>query len=386
MGIIVTCNPGSSSIKFGVFDRESDHLLFGLHLDKTDRGILTTKTTKNLVRTLHSQDETNLYAAGIRTLITQCSRHGIAETSIHTIAVRIVHGGMYFTHPTIIGPRERQLLEHLSSLAPLHNPPAVACIDTFARILPHTQIIGVFDTAFHATIPPYIREYPLPKEVLRDDIRKYGFHGISVSSIIRQLSERLGEIPHTAIVCHLGSGASITAVQDGRSMDTSMGFTPLDGLMMGTRPGHMDPGVILELQERGVLKLGDILSKRSGMVAWTGTSDYRVIRQMEQAGHPGAQMTVARFVYDIAGHISKYSVLMGGCQHLVFTGGIGQGSTSLRKQVVDTLQSILPIQLDLTKNAMHTAHGVISTPESGINAWVLPPEEDIEMYREVRGM
>jgi acetate kinase len=276
----------------------------------------------------------------------------------------VVHGGSYFSGPALLTPDVVKKIEECAPLAPLHNPPALLGIREAMRVLPHTPQVAVFDTAFHATIPAEAHVYALPYEYYeRHGVRRYGFHGTSVQSVTRtadaMLGGRLAELK--VIVAHLGNGASVTAVSGGRSLDTSMGLTPLEGLVMGTRPGDVDPGVLLYLMRELGLTPADVdrvLNKESGLVGVSGlTNDMRDVLEAAARGDERAALALGIYCYRLKKYVGAYAAALGGLDVLIFTAGVGENSAEIRGKVCDGL-GFLGIVLDREANAK--AHGVTS--------------------------
>ena len=254
----------------------------------------------------------------------------------------MVHGGSRYTAPSEVDEALLSAVEELDALAPLHNKRAASVMRAAKQLLPDLQHVACFDTAFHANLPEEAWRYPLPAEwVERWGIRRYGFHGLSVSWAVRRASELLGSAREDLglVVAHLGSGCSVTAVDGGRSVDTSMGFTPYEGLMMGTRAGSVDPGIVLRLAADGVAadELADGLAHRSGLAAIAGTSDVREIERSAQSGDARAVLALEMFVRRAAGAISAAATALRRVDGVVFTGGIGEHSAALRAAIVRRL-------------------------------------------------
>ena len=283
---------------------------------------------------------------------------------VDAVGVRVVHGGSRFVQPTIIDDAVLDGIRELSSLAPLHNPLAVAVIEEVRRTLPKAPIVAVFDTAFHQTMPDVASTYAVPPEL---GVRRYGFHGISYAYIASRIKvERL-------IACHLGNGASVCAMRDGKSVDTSMGLTPLEGLVMGTRAGDVDPGVILQLMRRGV-DVDDLLNHRSGLLGLSGVSGD--VRTLQASQDPRAQLALEVFAYRVAKYIGAYAAVLGGVDALVFTAGIGEHSADVRARIGDRLNHLGLILSDALNRAPAKGERLI-----GGKMWVIPTNEELEIAR-----
>ena len=281
-------------------------------------------------------------------------------------------------------------IKEQAALAPLHNPPTLAGIRESVRALPDAPQVAVFDTAFHTSLPAKAYTYALPYGFLEEHgVRRYGFHGISFEYVSRRADELLagGLRRNKVVIAHLGNGASITAVAEGKSVDTSMGLTPLEGLMMGTRGGDVDPGAILYLMRRLGLNVGDmdrILNKESGLLGLSGVgNDMRDVLAGAAAGDQRSSLAIDVYVYRIKKYIGAYAAAMGGLDALVFTAGVGENSPEIRELVCDGL-GFLGIQLDQTRNA--GARGVeqeISSPDSRVHVLVVPTDESRLIAEEV---
>ena len=297
---------------------------------------------------------------------------------IRAVAHRVVHGGTRFREPVAIDDAVEQELESAVELAPLHNAPALAAIKQARKTLPDLPHVAVFDSAFHATIPEEAATYALPAKVREDwGIRRYGFHGLSV----QWASERV-RVPRL-VVCHLGGGCSVTAVGDGRSIDTTMGFTPLEGVPMTTRPGSVDPGALLYLLEHHLTleELDRMLEHESGLVGLSGLSGD--IRELENSNAPAARLALAVFTYRVATAVGAMATALGGLDALVFTAGIGENSASVRAAVCGRL-GFLGVELDRQTNEAARPDITVSTSESPVRIVVLEAREDVVAARAAR--
>ncbi len=293
---------------------------------------------------------------------------------------RIVHGGDTFTGPSRLHEDAIVALERLGPMAPLHQQNALDAVRAVARLMPELTQYGSFDTAFHCTIEPALRRYGLPRSMEREGIRKYGFHGLSYE----YTAERLKQIaPDSAdgkiIVAHLGNGASLCALYGGRSVDTTMGFSALDGLVMGTRCGALDPGIILHLLRQGMsaAALEDLLYCRSGLLGVSEISSD--MRTLLASPDPRAKEAIDLFVSRIVGEIGALAATLGGLEGLVFTGGIGENAAEIRRLVSARL-TWLGLSLDPAANRAHQP--LISMPTSGVAAWVIPTDEELVIARQ----
>jgi acetate kinase len=283
---------------------------------------------------------------------------------VDAVGVRVVHGGSRFVAPTIVDDAVLDGIRELSSLAPLHNPLAVEVIEEVRRTLPNIPIVAVFDTAFHQTMPEVASTYAVPPEL---GVRRYGFHGISYAYIASRIKvEKL-------IACHLGNGASVCAMRDGKSVDTSMGLTPLEGLVMGTRAGDIDPGVVVSLARQGV-DVDDLLNHRAGLLGLSGIS--ADVRTLQDSPDPRAQLALDVFAYRVAKYVGAYAAVLGGVDALVFTAGIGEHSATVRARVCSRLTHLGIILSDALNRAPAKSERLI-----GGKVWVVPTNEEAEIAR-----
>jgi acetate kinase len=297
---------------------------------------------------------------------------------IAAVAHRVVHGGSRFREPVVIDDAVESELEAAVELAPLHNAPALAAIKRARQLLPDLPHVAVFDSAFHATIPDEAATYALPAEVRESwGIRRYGFHGLSVQSA----SER--ERVRRLIVCHLGGGCSVTAVSDGRSVDTTMGFTPIEGVPMATRPGSIDPGALVYLLKHHLTleALDHMLEHESGLAGLSGLSGD--VRELESSEAPAARLALAVFAYRVATAVGAMTTALGGVDALVFTAGIGENSAYVRAAVCERL-GFLGVKLDAEANASARPDATVSAPTSAVRVLVLQTREDVVAARATR--
>ena len=309
---------------------------------------------------------------------------------ISAVGHRVVHGGEKITESVVITDEVIKIIEECTDLAPLHNPACILGIEACREVMPNKPMVGVFDTAFHSSIPKDKFIYPIPYEYYEKyGVRKYGFHGTSHMYV----SQRLGEIENKSlegtkiVTCHLGQGASICAVKDGKSMDTSMGLTPLAGLPMVTRSGDLDPSVVTFIMKKENLDaqtMEDILNKKSGLASISGMApDFRVIEDESNKGTERAKIAIEQFNYSIASFIVKYAVAMKGIDYIIFTGGIGENQINIRKGICEKLE-FMGVKLDLDANNMRGEEKVISTPDSKVKVYVIPTNEELMIAKETK--
>lgn len=311
--------------------------------------------------------------------------------ALDAVGHRIVHGGRDFRVPVVIDAHVEERLRALVDLAPLHQPASVMGLDAVRAVLPHVPAVACFDTAFHAGMPEEAATYALPAEWrARWGLRRFGFHGISHAYASRRTAELLGRDPADpglrVVTCHLGAGASLAAVAGGRSIDTTMGFTPLEGLVMATRSGTVDPGLVLWLQTHGGLtapQVTDGLERRSGLAGLAGTPDAAAVLQRAEAGDAEARLAVAVTVHRLRGQIAAMAAALGGLDALAFTGGVGEHAPVLRQQAADGL-AFLGLGLDHEANASGTGDREIGRSDVPVRALVIAAREDLEIAREVR--
>jgi acetate kinase len=312
-------------------------------------------------------------------------------SEIDAVGHRVVHGAERFASSVLIDEEVMKALEENVHLAPLHNPPNILGIKAIQKLLPKVPNVGVFDTAFHQSMPKKAYLYALPYELYETHrIRRYGFHGTSHRYVSRRAAEILGRdyYDFKVITCHLGNGASIAAVRHGKSVDTSMGFTPLEGLVMGTRCGDIDPAIVIYLQQNlgmSVEKVYDLLNKKSGMLGLTNnlSSDMRDIEDAAHSGNEIAQLALDIYVYKIAKYIGAYAAAMNGVDAIVFTAGVGENSPYVREKVCEYL-GFLGVKIDRQLNDVKGLERIISTPDSKVAVLIVPTNEELVIARDTK--
>ena len=312
--------------------------------------------------------------------------HGVLKdrSEIAAIGHRVVHGGEKFTGSVIINTDVIEMLQECIELAPLHNPHNIKGIRACQRLLPNVPMVGVFDTAFHSSMPDYAFAYGVPYILYkRYSLRRFGFHGTSHYYVSSEAAAMLGKEYSglKIITCHLGNGASVTAIKDGKSADTSMGFTPIEGLLMGTRCGDLDPSAILYIMGHEELSMGEanaLLNKHSGLQGISGvSSDMREIIEEMDAGNKRAELAFNLFCYRLKKYIGSYSAAMGGLDAVVFTGGIGENAPRVRAKTLEGLE-FLSVEVDNDKNdALKGKRGIFSSEESKVALLVVPTNEEL---------
>jgi acetate kinase len=309
--------------------------------------------------------------------------------AVDAVGHRIVHGGTLYTGPVRMDERVRQRLESLTDLAPLHQPKSLAALDAVQAVLPTVPAVACFDTAFHATIPAAAATFALPEEWrTRWSLRRFGFHGLSHAYVSRRAPELLGRDAGRLrlVSCHLGAGASLAAIRDGRSVDTTMGFTPLDGLVMATRSGSVDPGLVLWLEEHvhmPAAELAAALEHRSGLYGLAGTADMREILARAAAGDTRAELARDTYLHRLRASIGSMAAALDGLDAIVFTGGVGQNSAEIRRRAMDGL-GFLGIAAERESNDSGAGDREIGPPTAAVRALVIAAREDIEIAGQVR--
>ncbi|EOS60719.1 acetate kinase [Firmicutes bacterium M10-2] len=389
MSIVMSVNAGSSSLKFQVFEMPSEKVLAkGL----VERIGLDDSIFSITVNGEKFEEVTNIpdHTVAVQKLIESLIAHNVVNSleDIEAVGHRMVHGGEFYSDSVKASDEAEEKFEKCIPLAPLHNPAGLVGYRSFKEALPQASHTFVFDTAFHQTMPEENFIYPIPYEYYENDhIRRYGMHGTSH----KYLTERLAEIEGkpvdemNIITCHLGNGASITAVKNGKSLKTSMGFTPLAGVMMGTRSGDIDPAILIFLQNKygyTAAELDDILNKKSGMLGLSGiSSDSRDIEDAIEAGNEKAILTEKVYVSRIVETIGGYFALMGGCDAIVFAGGIGENAISIRAKICEKL-GCLGAEFDPEKNNVRGKEVEFSKDGSKVALWVIPTNEEVMLARD----
>ena len=314
-----------------------------------------------------------------------------AAGQIDAVGHRIVHGGTEFVEPVRVDPDVLRILRGLTDLAPLHQPKSLRALELVGRLLPDVPAVAAFDTAFHARMPAAASTYALPAEWRRRwPLRRFGFHGLSHAYVSQRVAELVGRpVEELRIVsCHLGAGASLAAVERGRSVDTTMGFTPLEGLVMATRSGTVDPGLVLWLQEHAGMaatELASTLERRSGLVALAGTADLKAILEREAAGDESAALAVAVYVHRVRSSAAAMAAAMGGLDAIVFTGGVGEHAAAVRRRVCDGL-AFLGVEIDAAANEAPALDADIGAEGAPVRAFVVRAREDLQIARGVRAV
>ena len=386
---ILVLNSGSSSLKYQLFNVNDNHfevIAKGV-ADRIgiDGSFVTLKIGDNDKETIEKPLPTHKEAIkDVLDLLLGRVLKSLDEVS--GVGHRVVHGGEYFDHSVLVDDEVIRIIDELSSLAPLHNPAAVLGIKAMKQLLPNVPQVVVFDTAFHQTMKPEAFMYALPLEQYKKyKIRRYGAHGTSHQYVSTEAAKLIG---HTGkiITCHIGNGVSISAVKDGKCIDTSMGFTPLAGVVMGTRSGDVDPFVplyIMKTQNKTIEEVDYLLNKQSGMFGLCGYSDNRDVEKKYFAGDEEAITAMQVYTYSIVKYIGAYTAAMGGVDAIVFTGGVGENGNEVRKLICQRL-SFMGIQLDEKANQSRGQTIEISKPESKVRVFVIPTNEEVVIAQDVK--
>ena len=388
--LVINC--GSSSLKYQLIDTVTEESLVQGLVERIGiaGSVLTQKVNgkeKYIIET-EIKDHKDGIELVLKALIDE--KHGVIKSMDEIAAVghRVVHGGEKYSNSVVITEAVLESIKECISLAPLHNPPNIIGIEACMQLMPKVKMVAVFDTAFHQTMPKEAFMAPLPYELYEKyGIRKYGFHGTSHKYVANKLAEVMDkDIKDLKIVtCHLGNGCSLAAIKGGKSIDTSMGFTPLAGVMMGTRSGDIDPSIInFLIQEKGytMKEVDTMLNKESGIYGVSGiSSDFRDVRDAAANGNERAQLAADLFHYKIRAQIAAYAGIMGGVDAIVFTAGIGENSALTRTESVKGLE-FLGFKIDEEKNQIRGEIQEISTPESRVKVYQIPTNEELMIARE----
>ena len=388
---VLVINCGSSSLKYQVIDSETEHVLAkGLCERIGIDGVLTYQPA--------GQDKIKYEAAmpahrqAVELVLKQLTNpeNGILKSidEIDAVGHRMVHGGEKFACSTLLTDDVLKAVESCNDLAPLHNPPTLVGVAACRELLPTTPMVGVFDTAFHQTMPPEAYIYGLPYEYYEKyAVRRYGFHGTSHKYVSLRAAEILGKKPEDLkiVVCHLGNGSSISAVDGGKCVDTSMGLTPLEGLVMGTRSGDIDPTCIEFIAHKENLSLEqvmDIANKKSGVLGISGvSSDFRDLDEAAKAGNKRADLALRVFAHSVVKYIGSFIAVMNGVDAIVFTAGIGENDDIIRSRIIEHFD-YLDTTLDQKANKMHGEERIISTPDSKVKVICIPTNEELAICRD----
>ncbi|MDF2883371.1 MAG: acetate kinase [Clostridiaceae bacterium] len=388
---VLVINCGSSSLKYQLIDMENENALAQGLVERIgmDGSILTQKAKgEKYIIQQPMKDHKDAIKLVLDALVDK--EHGVISdmSEIGAVGHRVVHGGEKYDNSVLIDNEVMKALEDCIKLAPLHNPPNIIGIEACKQLMPNTPMVAVFDTAFHQTIPEYAYIYPLPYELYKNNgVRKYGFHGTSHRFVSNAAAKMMGKnIENLKIItCHLGNGASLCAVDGGKSVETSMGFTPLEGIAMGTRSGSIDPAIITFLMEEldmDINQVNNLLNKKSGVLGISGiSSDFRDIEAAVEQGNSRAKLALDVFYYKVRKFIGSYAAAMGGVDCIVFTAGLGENSYECREESCKGLE-FLGVKIDTEKNKCRGIAKEISSDDSKVKVFVIPTNEELMIAKD----
>ena len=389
---ILCVNAGSSSLKFQLVEMPEEKLIISGYIEKIGLkdSFWTTKVNGEKIK---GERYLKNHKEAAEVLIEELLKHKAVESldEIKGVGHRVLHGGEKYSDSVIITDEVIQDIKDLTKLGPLHHPGNLAGLEAMQKALPGVPMVAVYDTAFHQTMPKVNYMYPVPMEwYTKYGVRKYGFHGTSHKYITLKMKEKLGKDDVNLIICHIGSGASISAIKDGKCYDTSMGITPLDGLMMGTRSGAIDPSILEYVSKESGESLEDLtndLNKKSGLLGISGYSDSRDVEAARAAGDKNATLALDMYNDRIAKYIAEYYIKLDGeVDALVFTAGVGENGIEARKEILRRLNA-LGIKVDEEKNSKIASYkneneGIISSDDSSVPVYVLPTNEEIMIIKD----
>ena len=390
---ILVLNCGSSSLKYQLINMENEEVLASGKYERIGEkeAFITHKVNGQKIKIDNpAYNHTEAIEFTLKQLLNPEYKVIDSLDEINAIGHRLVHGGEKISDSVVIDDNVIDVLKEYTDLAPLHNPACILGIEACKDVMPDKPMVGVFDTAFHYSIPKERYIYPVPYEYYKKySVRKYGFHGTSH----KYVSQRLAEIENKPIedmkivTCHLGQGSSICAIEGGKSVDTSMGLTPLGGIPMVTRSGDLDPSVLLYIMKKEKLsaqEMEDILNKKSGVSGISGLApDFRVIEQAANDGDEKAQIAMDNFKYSVASFIAKYAVAMNGIDSIIFTGGVGENQINIRKGICEQLK-FMGVELDDEKNQIRSEEKLISKDTSKVKVYVIPTNEELMIAKETQ--
>ena len=389
---ILSVNAGSSSLKFTLYEMPEEELLISGYIEKI--GLKDSFwTTKINGKKIKGEKPLKNHKEAVQVLIDELLNNKVVESldEIKGIGHRVLHGGEKDSDSVIITDEVIEDVKESTKLGPLHHPGNLAGIEAMKKVLPEVPMVAVYDTAFHQTMPKVNYMYPVPMEWYTEyGVRKYGFHGTSHKYITLKMKEKLGKDDVNLIICHIGSGASISAIKEGKCFDTTMGITPLDGLMMGTRSGAIDPSILEYVSKesgRSLAELTNDLNKKSGLLGISGFSDCRDVEAARENGDENAALALDMYYDRIAKYIAEYYIKLDGkVDSIVFTAGVGENGVEARKEIIKRV-NCLGIYLDDDKNDKIASYkdeceGIISTDESDVVVRVLPTNEEIMIIKD----
>ena len=388
---ILVLNCGSSSLKYQLINMETEEVLASGKYERIgeDEAFITHKVNGQKIEIKHpAKTHEEAVDFTLKQLINPEYKVIDSLDEISAIGHRLVHGGEKINKSVIITDEVVEVLKECIDLAPLHNPAGIIGIEACKKVMPGKPMVGVFDTAFHQTMPKERYIYPIPYEYYKKyGIRKYGFHGTSHMYVSQRLAEIVGkDISELKIVtCHLGQGSSICAVEGGKSIDTSMGLTPLGGIPMVTRSGDLDPSVVTFLMKKEgwtAEEAENMLNKKSGVQGISGLApDFREIEAASYGDNERAEIAIEKFKYEIASYIAKYAVAMNGVDYIVFTGGVGENQINIRRGICEKLE-FMGVKIDVEANNVRGEEKEISAPDSKVKVYLVPTNEELMIAKE----
>ena len=389
---VLVINCGSSSLKYQLIDSITENVLAVGICERIGIEGSVLKYTPQGGEKIQIESPMPNHEVAIKLVIDALisEEHGVIKSldEINAVGHRVVHGGEKFASSVIIDDEVMKAIEECNELAPLHNPANLIGINACKALMKDVPMVAVFDTAFHQTMPAEAYMYGLPYEYYEKyKIRRYGFHGTSHSYVSKRAIDIAGLDPNNSkvIVCHLGNGASVSAVLNGKSIDTSMGLTPLEGLIMGTRSGDLDPAIVEFIAHKENLtaeEVNTILNKKSGVAGLSGvSSDFRDLDDAAEKGHEKAILALDMFNYRVVKYIGAYVAALGGVDAIAFTAGVGENNGIMRGQVMKRLE-FLGIKIDAEKNTVRSKETIVSTPDSKVKVIVVPTNEELAIARE----
>ena len=393
--LVINC--GSSSLKFSLYDMPEEKVITKGYIEKIglDDSFWTINYNDNKIT---GAKKLNNHSEAVRVMIDELINNKIIDdmNEIKGIGHRVLHGGELYNDSVIIDDKVLNNIIDLTNLGPLHHPGEIAGIKAMQEYLPNTKQVAVFDTAFHQTMPKYNYLYAVPYEwYTKYKVRRYGFHGTSHKYITNKMQELLNKKDVNLIICHVGSGASITCIKNGMSFDTSMGLTPLDGLVMGTRSGSIDPSIIKFVVDEGNYSLDEVmndLNKNSGLKGICGKNDFRDMMNMINDGNEQAKLAYEVFMDSIIKHIAEYYFeLEGNVDAIVFTAGILENNSKIREDIINKLSGAMKVFINMDSNdnigyGHELKMGIITSEESSIPVYVVPTDEEVMIVRDTYGL
>ncbi len=390
---ILVVNCGSSSLKYQLIDMNNDNSLAQGLVERIGiEGSKLTQKANGQKYIIEQPMESHQDAIKLVLEALVDETYGVIKSmdEISAVGHRVVHGGENYAESVLIDDEVMKALEECVKLAPLHNPPNITGINACKALMPNTPMVTVFDTAFHQSMPDKAYMYALPYELYeKHGIRRYGMHGTSHRYVSQRVSEVIGKPMEELkiITCHLGNGASCAAIKNGKSVDTSMGFTPLEGLVMGTRCGDIDPAIVPFIQKAENLSAAEVdalMNKKSGVFGLSGvSSDFRDIEEAEANGNDRARLALEVFYYRVKKYIGAYTAAMGGVDVIVFTAGLGENSKECRELVCEGLE-YLGVKIDKEKNNFRGEERLISTEDSSVKVFVIPTNEELMIAKDTK--